>query len=232
MASIMITRIQERLNALNLSPRAASLRVGTNPDLIRGILRAGDEANPTADTLRKIAGVLQVTEAWLRGESDTPPLLGIPEAKRVPLPVAVDEAMPRDLPVWGTAAGSVIDNKIEGFHMFSGEPIDYVRRPPALARVRDAYAIYVTGDSMEPMHSNGDLRFVHPHRPVTAGDTAVVQTRNWESDPGQGYIKLFRRRKAETLVLEQLNPRATIEVPLKHVESMHRVLTTNDLFGV
>jgi phage repressor protein C with HTH and peptisase S24 domain len=233
MPQILIDRINERLSSLNLSPRAASLLVGTNPDLVRGILRAGADANPTTETLAKIAQALQTTPAWLRGETEQrPPLIGMPEAIRADRAAPLRDSMPKDLPVWGSAAGSVVHNNVEGFHVFTGEPVDYVRRPPALANVRDAYAIYVTGDSMAPLHNNGDLRFVHPHRPASPGDSVILQTKNWEHDPGQGYIKIFRRRKADTIVLEQLNPAATLAVPVTVVTSMHRVMTLNDLFGV
>lgn len=234
MASLLISRIEARLEELGISPQAASLRVGTNRDLFRGILRAGDEANPTAETMAKVAEALQVSEAWLRGDADGKPphALGRFDTVRSPSPASASESMPKDLPVWGTAAGSIIEDKIEGFHLFSGEPIDMVRRPPALASVRDAYAIYVTGDSMEPMHNPGDLRFVHPRRPPAPGDTVVVQTQHWEEDPGQGYIKIYRRRKGSAILLEQFNPRANIELPLQYVSSVHRVMTMNELFGV
>lgn len=134
--------------------------------------------------------------------------------------------------MWGSAAGSLIEDRFEGFHVFTGQPVDYVRRPPALAGVRDAYAIYVTGDSMDPMHPQGALRLVHPHRPPVPGDSVVVMTRHWDTDPGQGYIKVLRRRQGDRLLLEQINPSARIEIPLKYVVSVHKVLDMNDLFGV
>lgn len=230
MPNPLIERIQSRLKELRLSPRAASLLVSTNADLFRGVLRLGDDANPTRETIERIATALQVTPEWLTGDDSRPPLRG----ETRPAPVAIPQLhdMPKDIPVWGTAMGSIIDDKFEGVHVFTGEPVDRVRRPPGLASVADAYAIYVAGDSMMPMHNPGELRFVHPHRPPSPGDTVVVLTRHWESDPGQGYIKIYRRRKAESVVLEQLNPSVTIEIPMKYVVSIHRVLNMNELFGV
>lgn len=231
MANPMISRIQERLKELHLSPRAASLRVGQNPDLIRGILRAGDEANPTNETMHKLATALEVPEEWLLGgDGEAPPPRSEYHHAAIDLPPRA--TMSKDVPVWGTAMGSLIDDAFEGFHLFSGQPVDYVRRPPALANVKDAYAIYVAGDSMDPMHPPGALRFVHPMRPASAGDSVIVETRHWEHDPGQGYIKILRRRKGDTLVLEQLNPIATIEIPIRYVVSVHRVMTLNELFGI
>jgi len=230
----MKQRIEQRLAELHLTPRGASLRVSRNADLIRGVLRA-DDPNPTRETIDKIAGVLQVTPEWLLGNDPNAPLPlpAAPEfiAAEGVTPVA-GQSMPKDVPVWGGAMGSLIDTNFEGFHLFTGQPVDYVRRPPALAGVRDAYSIYVNGDSMDPMHPHGALRFIHPHRPPQPGDTVVVMTKHWDSDPGQGYIKILRRRQGDKLVLEQLNPQARIEIPLQYVVSVHKVLDMNDLFGV
>ncbi|MBA5778222.1 helix-turn-helix transcriptional regulator [Stappia sp. F7233] len=141
-----------------------------------------------------------------------------------------DGAFSRDVPVIGTAAGSIIRKDFEG--MLIEEPIEYVRRPPALTSARDLYAVYVTGESMEPEHGPGVLRFVHPHRQPLIGDTVIAVTRAHDDDPGQAYIKRLKKRTAEHLVLEQHTPHAFIEIPLKYVISLHKVLTTNELFGV
>lgn len=133
------------------------------------------------------------------------------------------------VPVLGTAAGSIVD-KIEGMNIEG--PVDFVERPHALRRARDLYAIYVTGDSMSPMHRHGELRFVHPHRVARPGDTVVVHTRNHDNDPGQHYIKILERRTAQALYCRQINPDALLEIPGKFVISVHRVLTLNEIFGV
>lgn len=146
----------------------------------------------------------------------------------VPFPALRE--MPKNVPVMGTAMGSLFNDKFEGIEVFT-DPIEYVRRPPSLMTVPDAYAIYVVGDSMYPMHSPGDLRFVHPHKQPRPGSTVIVQTRHWEHDPGQAYIKIFRRRTATSIVLEQFNPPVTIEIPVKYVVSMHYVPDLAELFG-
>lgn len=226
-------KILARLEELHLNPRSASLKVSTNPDLFRNVIRQGDEANPTSETIEKMAEALQVGPEWFvmpDAAAGRPGALPT-EVKHANVRVPPNHELPMDIEVLGTAAGSLIEGQFEGFQL-QGESIDRVRRPPGLANVPSAYAIYVTGDSMWPMHSPGDLRFVHPARPAAPGDTVIVQTRHWEGDPGQGYIKILRRRKGDVLVLEQLNPPATIEIPVRYVVSVHRVPTMNELFGV
>jgi phage repressor protein C with HTH and peptisase S24 domain len=229
----MKNRIRERLAKLNLSPRAASLRVSTNADLFRGVLRAGSDANPTVDTVAKIARALDVSPEWLLGatESESPTETLAGEVRPAVVRLPDQHEMAKDLPVWGTAQGSIVDSQFEGFSLHSGDPVEFVRRPPALARVRNAYAIYVSGDSMAPMHAPGELRFVNPNRPAAPGDTVIVQTKSHDDDPGQGYIKILRRQRPDTVELEQINPLAKISVEMKFVVNIHRVLTMNELFG-
>lgn len=233
MPNSLADRIQQRLDALGLSARAASRAAGGSDSTIRNILTGASES-PRLDTVRKLAKILQVSESWLATGEDGPTGMGEPSSEFTPAPVVYPQAaeMPKDVPVMGTAQGAIIDTNVEGFSFFGADPVDYVRRPPALLNVREAYAIYVSGDSMAPMHPHGELRFVHPGRPISSGDTVVVRTKAWEHDPGQGYIKILRRRRADTVVLEQLNPEVTFELPVRHIQSVHRVLTMNELFGV
>lgn len=234
MSNQLKTRIKERLEALGISPRAASLRVGSNPDLIRGLTREGIAPNPTTETINKVAAALETSAEWLMGLDEGPP-------PTIPAPASVEirdanmgvfngRALPQDVAVLGTAAGSVIQN-VQGFTIES-DVIEYVRRPPAMAGVKDLYAIFVVGNSMFPAHPEGEVRFVHPHRPYLVGDTVIVQTRMHDDDPGQAYIKVLSKRTPTKLVLQQFNPAATIEIPMEYVRSVHKVLTMNDLFGV
>lgn len=57
-------------------------------------------------------------------------------------------------------------------------PIDHRPCPSFVEHVRDAYAIYVVGDSMAPMYRPGQLLYVNPHRPLTAGRGVVITKTN------------------------------------------------------
>jgi SOS-response transcriptional repressor LexA len=149
------------------------------------------------------------------------------EMTQAPVTVPASSEMPRDLPVLGTAAGSK-----SGAFQLDTVIIDYVRRPPGLIGAADVYAIYVVGDSMEPMIAAGELRFVHPHRPIHAGDVVVLQARNGEDEPISAYIKKLVRRSEDKVYLRQLNPDTILEFDAQCVVAIHKVLTMNDLFGV
>lgn len=61
-------RIQERLNDLGKSPRAASLDGGMGADGIRDLMRRPNDS-PTMETIEKLAKGLNTTAAWLAFES-------------------------------------------------------------------------------------------------------------------------------------------------------------------
>lgn len=229
MPKLLISRIEERLQELRLSKRAASLRVSRNPDLFRSVMREGDDANPTQRTLELLAEAIELPVEDIVA-SGRPQRRG-DEVRAAPVRMPNRNEMPNNLGVMGTAAGSIIKD-VEGFVFFSDMPVDYVRRPPALALVRESYAVFVAGDSMFPAHPAGELRFVNPAKPVAIGDTVIVRTKHWDDDPGQLYIKTLVKRTPDEVILEQLNPVATIRIPRKYVEYVHHVMTMSELFGI
>lgn len=221
----MKDKIRQRLKDLGLSARKASLKVGPNADLIRSVLRDRTQ-DPRGETLRRIATALEVSPEWLLGDAaDAPP----PPMLRQDLTGSLwgDGGMPRDVPVYGTAAGALATS-----FEFSGGIVDRVARPPGLAGAPDAYALYVTGTSMEPEHRHGDLRFVHPHRPVRPGDTVILQIHHGDRTKLQLYIKHLERQGDDKIVTTQLNPYAEISWKRAYVEAVHKVLTIGELFGV
>jgi phage repressor protein C with HTH and peptisase S24 domain len=228
-------RITERREALGLSESAASKRAGLSADAIRNIRRAleggKEDGGVSTRTLNALAPVLETTAEWLMTQQGEKVAIPPPDSDVVPAVVQhTSDRMDRDLPVYGSAKGSLVDG-VEGIEIFSTTAVDYVRRPAVLVNVPGAYAVYVSGDSMDPAHPNGALRLVHPHRPVSPGDTVIVQTRHYDGAPPQGYIKVLRRRSGDRLLLEQYNPAAKIEIPIKYVVSVHKVLDMNDLYG-
>ena len=202
---------------------------GLSRDLLRK-LASRPTAMPRFDNAARIAHVLGVSvESLLDDEptetSNPSPLRG--EVRPAPVKPLASREMDRDLPVQGTAAGALL-----GSFEITREVIDYVRRPPALVGVPNAYAIYVTNDSMFPMHSSGELRFVHPGRPILRGDTVVIQIKPHATAEVEGYIKLFEGYKDDWLIARQLNPEGTVKYKRDTIDKVHKVLTMNDLFGV
>lgn len=240
--------VETRLKVLGTNASKAALGADLGRTFINDIL-AGRKRTVRPDAIDRLARALRVAPeevqlaergVWL--ERWTRPLLEVvansdPQTNTEPLAIPADTgARPRaslmkDIPLVGVAMGSIIQNNITGLRI-DHDPIDYVFRPPAMTGARDLYAMLVAGESMVPMHQPGSLIFVTPHRPAEKGDTVIVQTRLWDKAPAQSYVKILRNRTAERLVLEQLHPAATIEIPLSVVDAVHKVLTTRELFGL
>ena len=64
-----------------------------------------------------------------------------------------------------------------------------------------AYALEVTGDSMQPAYRDGDVIVVSPAAPVRRGDRVVVKTKK-----GEVMVKELKRQTAKHVELKSLNP--------------------------
>ncbi|MGY0779843.1 S24 family peptidase [Azospirillum argentinense] len=76
------------------------------------------------------------------------------------------------IPIRGGARGG---NEQE---MFLNDVIGYTARPSSLKDVKDAYSMYMVGDSMSPRYEPGWLLYVHPHKPPKPGRAVVVEKTN------------------------------------------------------
>ncbi|MBF0270290.1 MAG: helix-turn-helix transcriptional regulator [Alphaproteobacteria bacterium] len=216
-------RTKQRRNEMKISQASLAKQVGCKQQTIGQI-----ENGKITETgyILKLANALGVSANWLTGLSEdqnTTQQQPIHADIRPP----ANHEMPRDLPVLGTAAGSV-----SGALQIDHDPVDFVRRPPALAKSPQAYALYVRGDSNAPVYHDGDLIFVHPGRPARIGDWVVIQIRNHDADHPQSWVKRLSKQDDKYVVAEGLNPPQIHTFKREHVIAVHRVLTMNDLFGV
>ena len=83
-----------------------------------------------------------------------------------------------------------------------------------------AYALEITGDSMQPVYREGDTIIVSPGATVRKGDRVVVKT----SD-GQVMAKVMQRQTAKTLELGSFNKEHdTKTLDMKDVDWMARII--------
>jgi transcriptional regulator with XRE-family HTH domain len=251
---VLQTRLRDRLEASGLSARAASIIAVKQPDAINNILNKG--ASPTFERLIAIADALGTNVGYLIGTTNDPTpdeqgLSGVsgeflaPHAEYVPPSPSMPlmGQMNKDVPVYGTALGGdlrVQDAPIEGqlaelTTLNTGEVIDFLRRPPALAHNRKIYGLYVVGTSMEPVFDSGSAIVIEPTRPPSIRDYVVVYLRDRATDADGGtsavLIKRLVRRSASFVELEQYNPPCTFRIPAADVSAMHRVLSVTEMLG-
>lgn len=243
MSDSRIQRLLEEIDArkapLGLSDRALSIKAGLSSDFVRD-LRRGQSRNPETKRLEAIASALGCTLDDLTGRghsgvsepseranrSASPPS----EVSAADVEVPHRYAMPRNVPVLGTAAGS---HGNDGFQIEGGDVIDQAPRLPGIASNKAVYALYVVNDSMEPRYFAGDLIYVDPRRPVGIGDFVIVQQRAGQDEPVMAYIGRLKRRTPEKTVIEKYNPSDTTrEFAARTVAALHYVMTLQDLAGV
>lgn len=127
------------------------------------------------------------------------------------------------IPLYGTVVGG-----IDGQFELNGNLLDRVRAPASLYGVKNAYAVRVAGDSMEPRYEDGETVFVDPERRPTRNDYVVAQIREQEDGPPLAFIKKFVRWNSERLVLQQFNPPKDLEFDSRFVESVHYILRSGE----
>jgi len=83
-----------------------------------------------------------------------------------------------------------------------------------------AYALEISGDSMEPAYRTDTLLIVSPAASIRRGDRVVVKTRG-----GEVMVKELKRRTGKSVELGSINPaHATRTLAPRDVLWMHRVL--------
>jgi len=99
-------------------------------------------------------------------------------------------------------------------------PIDHRPAPSFVAHVKDAYAIYVVGDSMRPMYRPGQLLYINPHKPLMPGQGVVITKHSRAV-----LIKELVRRTATGLCVREYQPKPRdFVVPHRDIASAHMVV--------
>ncbi len=136
----------------------------------------------------------------------------------------------RDLPVRGVAIGG---EHGRGDFRFNGEVVDHLRRPPRLGGAKDAFVIYLTGDSMFPRFKEGAPVYIHPGQPPRVGDDVLVELHpEREGEAGAAMVKILVARTSTKLKLAQYNPATTkIELDMRKVKNVFRVVPYEELLN-
>jgi phage repressor protein C with HTH and peptisase S24 domain len=126
-------------------------------------------------------------------------------------------AAPRRIPLIGFAqAGG------DGYFGDGGYPVGGGWDEISLPDVGDqnAYALEISGESMEPVFRDGDIVIVSPATPVRRGDRVVVRTAK-----GEVMAKQLKRQSAKRIDLLSLNPaHPDRSFDLSEINWMHRIV--------
>ncbi len=99
------------------------------------------------------------------------------------------------------------------------EAVDKVPRPPMLAHVKDAYALYVVDKSMVPMYRPRQLLFVNPYKPPAPGNGVIVVLND-----GAVSIREFVAQKQDSVVVRAHHPsRRDATLALASIAAIHAI---------
>jgi SOS-response transcriptional repressor LexA len=187
-----------------------------------------DQTRPDSARLAELAKVLGSTVEYL--ETGLPPGPPSPSILQRPNP-PIEDVLPhgaravrygeRTLPIFGAGQAGA-----EGFvNHDPSQAVDWSYTPPELIGVRDAFGLYVDGDSMTDAGlPEGTLVHVHPHRRPRPGQFCVVVKTD-----GSVFIKRYVGLRGGKMLLVQSNPAREIDIPETQVRAIF--LITSAVFA-
>ncbi len=188
-----IWRALDTLAAENgLSASGLAKRSGLDPTTFNPSKRRMPDGRARWPSTESLAKVLNATGASL--EAFTTLVTGA----RALTAAALPRNVARRIPLIGLAqAGG------DGFFDDGGYPVGGGWDEVSLPEIADtnAYALEVSGESMEPVFRDGDVVVVSPAAPIRRGDRVVVRT-----VAGEVMAKQLTRRSARRVELKSLNP--------------------------
>jgi phage repressor protein C with HTH and peptisase S24 domain len=202
-------RIWSAIDALahryGLSASGLAKQSGLDPTAFNKSKRSTGDGRPRWPTTESIAKVLEATGATFEDFTT------LASAK----PEMVDRNQP--IPLIGmTQAGA------GGFFDDGGYPVGGGWEQIRLPQIKDekAFALEVSGNSMEPLYRKGDILIVSPNASTRKGDRVVIRTTD-----GEVMANVLMRRTAKSIELASMNPdHPNLVFPLERVEWIARII--------
>lgn len=188
-----IWRALDTLAAENgLSASGLAKRSGLDPTTFNPSKRRMPDGRARWPSTESVAKVLDATGATLEQ------FTALVSGARALASGGASRSMGRRIPLIGLAQAGA-----EGFFDDGGYPVGGSWDEVSLPDIVDpnAYALEISGASMEPVFRDGDQIIVSPNAPIRRGDRVVVRT-----NKGEVMAKELARRSARRIELLSLNP--------------------------
>ena len=199
-----------------LSASGLARRAGLDATAFNPSKRIGGDGRARWPSTESVAKVLAATGTGLEAFASL--VTGLPPApSRSGGGHAQQAAMARRIPLIGFAQAGA-----DGYFTDGGYPAGGGWDEISVPEVGDqnAYALEISGESMEPVFRDGDIVIVSPAAPVRRGDRVVVRTAK-----GEVMAKELKRQSAKRIDLRSLNPAHPDRgFDLPEITWMHRIV--------
>lgn len=199
-----------------LSASGLARRAGLDATAFNPSKRIGGDGRARWPSTESVAKVLAATGTGIEAFASLV-TGGLPAAARGEGGRASQASPPRRVPLIGFAQAGA-----EGYFDDGGYPVGAGWDEISLPEVGDpnAYALEISGESMEPVFRDGDTVVVSPAAPIRRGDRVVVRTAK-----GEVMAKELKRQSAKRIDLRSLNPaHADRGFDLSEITWMHRIV--------
>lgn len=206
--------------------REVAAAAGTSPQAVANWER--DANDISMENLRKVSAYLGIdAEAAVRGELRYSDAAGdLSEAERVS-EVGLPALGAKDVQVLGVSVGGD-----DADFTFNGETVEYVRRPPGIAGLKNVFATQVIGTSMIPRYEPGELIYCGGRAPVPGDHVVIEMFPEAGSKVGKGFVKKLLKRTPSLIICGQYNPpRDDVEFDAYAIKGIWRVIPTRELLG-
>ncbi|MGB0670897.1 MAG: S24 family peptidase [Rhodospirillales bacterium] len=188
----------------NLSASGLARRAGLDPTTFNRSKRVTREGKLRWPSTESLAKVLQATQSTLAD------FVGY-------VSESGSGAVFRNVPLIGLAQAGA-----QGYFDDAGYPVGGSWDEIPFPDLGDpqAYALEITGDSMEPVYRDGDVVVVSPAGNIRRGDRVIVKTAD-----GEVMAKVLKRRSARRIDLGSFNPaHDDRDLSVDDILFMHRIL--------
>ena len=191
-----------------MSPSGLAKRAGLDPTTFNRSKRTMPDGRPRWPSTESLA------KALTAAETDLETFAHLVAGGRA---IGSRNGPARRIPLIGMAqAGG------EGYFGDGGYPAGAGWDEVGLPEIADAnaYALEISGESMEPVFRDGDMIVVSPEASIRRGDRVVVRTHR-----GEVMAKLLARRSARRIELRSFNPEhPNYSFELADIAWMHRII--------
>lgn len=99
------------------------------------------------------------------------------------------------------------------------EVVDWLPRHPLQQAVRDAYALYVAEDDMQPRYYRGETVYIHPAKPVMTGSDCVIEMKE-----GAVLLRRLAQKTSDRITVQQFHPSKLVDIALSEIDALYSVI--------